>query len=171
MLGLFWVCVGCSVLLQRWPDLAAPRWHILIFYSSIVAGIWFFIANCLSFPKILDIENIKNRELFLLPIAVCVGILAWKWESAWAGIFIGPVAAIYLWLIFNKKLGRSPTLAMIGCCLVSLGVYLLPLQYPQRSLFALTLCGLAIMIEGVIVFVRYLQTLLSQAKVTVANEL
>jgi len=103
------------------------------------------------------------RDLFLLPIAVCVGVLAWKWESAWAVVFIGPVAAVHLWVI-TKKLGRSPILAMVGCCLASFGVFFIPIPDPQRFLLAVALCGLAIMIDGVIMFIHCLQTLLSQAR-------
>jgi len=152
MWGLCLVCLGCSVLLQKWPDLVTPRWHGLVFWSSIVPAAWAFVVSCSNFPRISDIEKADNLELFLFPSAVCAGVLTWKWESTWTGIFVGPLAAAHLSLVHVKRKGRAPIWATAACCLASAAVYFIPWHAPQRFLLAVVLCGLVIIIDGGIAF-------------------
>jgi hypothetical protein len=144
--GLVMATLGGQGLIdERFPNLTG-FWRAPVIAASVLALLWMLWALSHDLGSESDAQKSGSESVLLLGV-LCVGVLAWQREHAWAVVGLGLGVAL-LFVRLAKSRGRSYVIAITGWVLAGFVVLLLQWPNAQRFLLVLVAGGLLTALQG-----------------------
>jgi hypothetical protein len=143
-----------DLLQQRFGSVPSP-FRVPLSIAMFIVLAWQIWA--LS-PRDPESEAEKSPGVLLLA-AICIGVLTWQREHAWAVVGTSVALALFFAWAGGKVYRRPLWLAIVGWSIAGPAVFLFPWPNDQRFMLVLVLGGLVTALQGSVNFVRALRVL------------